>query len=273
MDPFIDSTGESRGLGLLLPAPGFVSDLPTFEENVQVLERAEIEEIAKSGAADKRTVFGAGWRSNQRNKNSCNGYAAAKANAKAIFRRSGVKLALSGAYVYSKINGGRDRGSMLDDGMKAIQEFGCALESTVAWDAIYPGLYPASADEEAKRFRAFECFHTRDVTAFLSGLALGFDGVCAVHVNKTFDRFDDRGVCGGGNGPGNHAVGADGLRWDRGVIVNGDNSWDLWGDGGRMGLDPAKHFEQPIQYHAFYLIRSTSDDPQGENPPEIRNAA
>ena len=177
---------------------------------------------------------------------------------------------LSGAYLYSLINGGSDNGSMLDAGMAAIQSRGIATEETVPWDRIYPSLYDrAKADAEASKNKGFECYAVRSRQALFSALAVGFDCVVAVHADNGFMALDSDGVAGGGNGPGNHAVLCDGLYWSarRGRPVgDGVNSWGLsYGDRGRMGLDWNAHFAPTTQYHVFYAIRSTTDG--GDSPP------
>ena len=63
---------------------------------------------------------------------------------------------------------------------------------------------------------------------------------------------------------------ADGLWWDNELVADGANSWDLvYGDQGRMGLSWARHFHKTTQYHVFYAVKSSMDDPQGDNPPPV----
>ena len=274
LDELAGEDGVHRGTGLLLPEPGFVSSFPVFESVQPMLDWDEIERIAKSGEADKRSTFTEDWIQYQRDKSSCNGYATAAALSRTRYRRGLGKMLLSGAYIYSLINGGRDRGSMLEDGMRAVQERGIATEATVPWDRIYTNSYPAAANSEAERFKGFECYAVRSKQALYSALALGFDCVVAVHADASFDRIDGKGIAGPGRGPGNHAVMADGLRWEGEVVENGVNSWSTrWGDRGRMGMTWERHHATTNAYHVLYAIRSASDDPQGDNPPAVRNAA
>lgn len=117
--------------------------------------------------------------------------------------------------------------------------------------------------------KAFECYQVNDADMLWSGLVSGFDGVVAVHADDGFMRLDANGVAGGGQGPGNHAVLSDGIYWVGGEpAADGVNSWGLsYGDRGRMGLTWNRHFRPTVGNHAFYLIRSATDDSQGENPP------
>ena len=201
---------------------------------------------------------------------NCNGFAGAKALQRARVRRGLPRVNLSGAYLYSLVNGGQDNGSMLDAGMAAIQSRGVATEETVGWDAIYPSRYDrAKADGEAAKHKGFECYAVRTRQALFSALALGFDCVVAVHADDGYMQLDGEGIAGGGQGPGNHAVGCDGLGWSSryGVpLADQYGSWDVTAhDRGRLFLSWNRHFAPTTNYHVFYAIRSTTDG--GESPP------
>lgn len=263
-----DDTGAVRTLGCLLPPSGFVSAFPAFEDAVKPLSDAEIRDVAKSGDADGRKRFDSSWIQDQKSHGSCNGFAGAMALSRARVRRGLDRVILSGAYLYSLINGGRDQGSMLDDGMREMQARGIATQETVGWDAIYPSRYDrAKADAEAARFKGFECYAVKTPAGLFSAAAMNFDLVVAVHVASRFMRVDSDGVAGVDRGPGNHAVGADGLVWVNGPTLTGFNSWNRsYGVDGRMLLT-WDHFAGTLGNHVFYAIRSTGDDPQGSNPP------
>jgi hypothetical protein len=262
--------GTPVGTGLQVPT-SLATAFPLYEDVGPMLSAAQIETIAKSGKAKGRTRFDPSFIKNQRTHGSCQGFASAAAATRARISRGLERVDLSGAYAYSLVNGGRDNGSLLEDGMRACQA-GYATEATVGWDAIYPSRYDvAKAKAEAARFKMTEVYAARTEQALFSGLALGFAAVVAVHADNGFMRLDGRGVAGGGQGPGNHAVGADGLWWDGELIADGFNSWDVtYGDDGRMGLTWRRHFSNTASYHLYYLIRDTTDDPQGDNPPAVK---
>lgn len=268
-DIHVDCTGELRRLGCLLPPDGFVSAFPVFEDAVPQLSEADILEIARSGVMDGRKRFDKSFVKNQRSHGSCNGFAGAMALTRARIRRGLPRVDLSGAYMYSLINGGQDRGSALDDGMKVLER-GVCTEETVGWDSVFRTQYDtAKADAEAKRFRGFECYQTRTRLGVFTAAALGFDLVIAVHVGRNFDQLDSEGRHGVDRGPGNHAVLADGITCVGGnkPALTDTNSWaTTWGHEGRM-LSTWEALEETTRYHAFYAIRSTGDDPSGNNPP------
>jgi hypothetical protein len=259
--------GRRVGTGLLLPAD-LSTAFPLYADRGPMLSPDEIVAVAKARPKGGLKRFDASWIKNQRDYGSCQGFASAAAVSRARVRRGLTRVDLSGAYAYSLVNGGRDRGSSLEDGMLACQR-GYATEATVPWDAVFRSRYDtAKADAEAARFKAFEVYAASTEEELFSGLALDFDAVVAVHADNGFMRLDGRGVALGGNGPGNHAVGADDLWWDGELIAAGYNSWSTsYGDEGRMGLTWSRHFRNTARYSRFYLIRSTSDDPQDPNNP------
>ena len=271
-DTIMTDDGVTRILGCQLPPAGFVTSFPALEDAVPTISAKDIEEIARSGDMDGRAKFDTSFIKDQRSHGSCNGFAAAAALTRARIRRRLPRVDLSGAYIYSLINGGRDSGSLLEDGMKVMQSRGIATESTVGWDAIYPSRYDrAKADAEAERFKGFECYAVKSKEGLWTALALNFDVVVAVHAGNAFMRLDSQGVCGVDSGPGNHAVAVDGLVWiDGQPVATGYNSWNTsYGNQGRM-LMTWRHFSQPFGYHVFYAIRSTGDDTQGDNPPDAK---
>lgn len=267
--PELTVNGRKRKLGTLLPPKGFVSSLPVFESAVEPLDNSTLVRIAKSNTAVGRTLFGSDYIQDQGQYGSCNGWAGSGVLTRARVRRGLKPVQLSGAYLYSLINGGQDRGSMLDDGMQALTSKGCATLGTVKANQIYPSKYDKSkANREASRFKAFECYQINSQEGLWTALALGFDVVVAVHAGNSFSQIDRNGVAGVNNGNGNHAVLADGLLYAGGEIVaDGANSWGTrWGDKGRMLLR-WKHFQQTIGIHRFYAIRSTTDG--DDSPPRV----
>ena len=268
--PIITIGGRRRKLGLLEPDAGFVSSLPVFGDHVEPLDNATLKRIAKSQTSVGRTLFDSSFIRNQGQYGSCNGFAGAAALTRARIRRGLKRVDLSGAYLYSLINGGHDNGSMLDDGMHALQSRGCATEATVRPHQIYPSKYDRTkANREAAKYKAFECYQVTTEPELWTALALGWDVVVAVHVGNNFDRFDRNGIAGVDNGNGNHAVMCDGLVYADGEICgDGVNSWGTgWGSKGRMLLRWS-HFKRTIGVHSFYAIRSTTDG--DDAPPAVR---
>lgn len=271
-EPFtiVDIGAERFGTGLQIP-PNLLSSAPEWEESgLGILSRDKLLEFAKNNDTRGSTRFDKSFIKNQRSHGSCQGFMSAGMLTRARIRRGLPRVDLSGAYVYSKCNGGRDRGSTLDDGMQVVLKYGSCSEQTVGWDAIYPSRYDVQkADAEAAEMRAFECYTVREELQLFTALAMGFDCGIAVHADNGFMQFDGRGIARGGNGPGNHAVGVDGY-WavDGELICDMYNSWDLvYGREGRAGVTWSRHLRHTTNYHPFYAIRSTIDGSGQVNPP------
>lgn len=266
--------GTPVGTGLQIPISTSTAFI-AYEQVGPMLSMPDIIDLAKQGGRTRgRQRFPADrFISNQRSTNACQGHASANAVTRARVRRGLEYVRLSGAYAYSLVNGGRDRGSVLEDGMQACEIHGYATEETVPWDKIFPHLYNVGkARAEAARFKAREVYAVRSELALFSALASGFDCVVAVHADNGFMSLDSRGVALGGNGPGNHAVCCDDLWYDettRELIADHANSWGTsYGDQGRAGLTWKRHLSKTTPYHVFYAIRGTIDDPEAPQPPK-----
>lgn len=272
----IDGFGGPRKLGTIPNTPGFLTKFqPYAEAGKPMYSREQIVANAKVRDTRGSSKFDPSWIMDQKSHGSCNGFAAAAASSKSRVRRGLTKVLLSGAFAYSLMNGGRDNGSVLVDGMELIQEHGIATADTVKWNQIYPRQYDkAKANAEAARFKMEECYTLSSELELFSAMAANFDVVVAVDVNDAFMRLDSDGVVGGGRGVGNHSVSADGYWVTAGgvLVADGVNSWNTsYGNQGRMGLTWDRHFAQTVKHHGFYAIRTAIDDPLADNPPPLEN--
>lgn len=257
----IDANGDARRLGSLLPPAGFVSALPTFEKEYPVWEDDQIRKIVTDpNRKPSRIRFDSSWIKNQLSYGSCNGWGGASALSKGRVKRGLKRIDLSGADLYSKINGGRDRGSMLLDALEAIQKLGVAPESLVTADMIYPHLQPQNAKTEALKHRGLVAYAVQTKQGFRTALAAGFPVIVAVQAGSRFQTFNKSGIAYVDSGSGNHAVHCDDIQ-----IVNGTevydmaNSWGLnFGQQGRLYLS-WDSFAQTFTTHVFYAIGSTFD--------------
>jgi len=258
-----------RKMGCIPPEPGFVSAIPVFGDTVEVLDRQTLEKIAKSNVSIGRVRFDTSYIINQGKYGSCNGCAGAMALTRARVRRGLKRVMLSGTDLYAQINGNRDNGSMLNDGMRSITERGVATLEKVPLTKIYRRHYDArGADRQAKKYKAHECYRCSTKGEVWTALALGYDVVFVVQVGGRFSTLNAKGIPGFNRGRGNHAVAGDGLLWvDGEIVADGYNSWGVrYGEKGRMLL-PWRFFEQTIGIHSFYAIRSTTDDDEDVPPP------
>lgn len=271
----IDAAGVPRKLGALIdPDTTRVSAFPVFEESgVRIMTDDELRSYCLSGGKPKsgRHVFGDDWCKDQKNYNSCAGWASSAALERARVRRHLPRVRLSGSSIYALCNGNRDAGSVPEEVMRAMQNYGCVPEELGPIGKIYARQYSDADWAEGARYKADECYVTRDRQAFLTGLALGFDGVAAVHVARNYFTLDGRGVAYGDQGRGNHAILYDDLDvlGDGTLVMDHMGSWGLGGYGkkGRAYHTWERHLATPKNYFAYYLIRSTKDDPRDTNKP------
>jgi hypothetical protein len=259
--------GEIVGTGLQLPASR-PETFARFNLSVGSKSVAQITELLNARKTSALEWFPAAqFIFNQLARSSCNGWAAAGALSRSRFKQGMPYVALSGADLYCRINGGRDAGSMLDDGMKEMFN-GIAPASMVDPMAFKESEVSIEAKRQRANFRAAECHRVDDELELAAGLAMGFIGVIAVHYSENYNRLDSHGVAAPCPGPGNHAVGVEDVRWRNNRFEFGEfNSHGLRsGNQGRRWLTWKEHLAQTNQYHAFYLIRAAHSNPDDNAP-------
>lgn len=251
------------------------SGLPRFAEAVGVWSKSQILEVINdpSRTPARKRFGGNKWIKSQGRRGSCQGYGSAKALERAFFLAGRGHVPLSGEYLYSLCNGGRDSGSALSCGMKMILEHGVAPESMVQHETYLRSQMSREAVEAAPRFKADECYAIESEIELATALAKTFICVVAVHVGGSYSSLDRDGVRGSSTGPGNHCTGCDDLKHDGSSWqFNEFGSWGLNnGQGGYAWLEWNRTFRSTINYHQFYAIRVAGDDPQGDNPPAVRS--
>lgn len=270
--PFIfDNSGELRRLGsLCLPDDAnednkrLFTSMPVFEDTFTIFDDSDIKKLLTDpNRAVRREMFGIEWLINQLKWGSCNGHAEAGAYQRARYIRGfDDKTLYSGAWIYSLINGGRDNGSALEDGLKVCESVGNVPLSMVSADMIYPSLQPnqTTLKAEASKHKAFKAYAVLTKQGFRSAGAAGFMLIVAVNAGNGFMRLNSSGIAGVDNGPGNHAVCVDDMRLINGTEVFDDpNSWGpTYGQNGRAYL-VWDHFAQTFGRHMFYAIPTTQE--------------
>lgn len=270
--------GEERRLGCLVPDT-FPTGFPTFADAFAA-EMLTAEQV-RAALAGKPSMWGRRQRfagkkyvRNQRSFGSCNGWSTAGCLSRLRELRGEPYVCLSGADAYSQMNGGRDQGSVLADGMRIVEANGIAPEDLVPANQIYTNQISAEAKAARARFKGFKAYAVDTELELASALVLGRCGVVAVHATNSFNSQDGDGVNRGGNGPGNHSVGVQDVRLGADGTIQFDmpNSWDVnWCDGGYTWLTWDRHLRETVKYHRFWVMVSTTDDPADDSsPPPVR---
>jgi len=257
--------GIERNCGSHTIPAGFVSAMAPYgtAANQPTWTNAQIHDvIVDKNRRDMQALFPASqFAVDQHQTSACNGWA--KANAITRVR----KLAGhddgwvgSGSFIYAQMNGGRDRGSILEDGM--LDDHGCCSITLNPYDRIFTNQISESAWQDAAKHRALRAYRAVNRQGWDSGLATGlYIGIAAVHVDESWN-----GMKGGrppvAKGPGNHAVCIEDIRWDANnqrFEYLMQNSWSAkWGMDGRCWLTWA-HLAQPFLNHVSYLIPATRE--------------
>lgn len=180
--------------------------------------------------------------------------------------------ALSADSLYAQINGGHDRGSDPRDAIQAIADNGICLLSEVPDQWVLWGNIPASAKENAKRFRivptaVYQCNNFAEVvTADYLGFSVNF----TINVGPNFSPNQDF-VVGFWPGFANHCVASS----EKFRVLNGEpqlgmrNSWGLsWGDKGCAWIT-SRHLDAQPGMEAFALMWSLQDPQDTTNPPTV----
>ena len=175
---------------------------------------------------------------------------------------------LSAADLYHRINGGSDRGSILEDAMDEAMRNGLGTVETCGtiWKR---GQKQASAQERG-RFRFLEVFVAPTFDHFMSGLLAGFDGNTGIMWGDNYNPDGDGWLPETPRGGGGHSLHSfmPAMRPKGSGIQFGcatKNSWSpKWGHNG-LCVIPENAYRGPVG--GWFLVRSITDE-GGIVPPE-----
>ena len=171
----------------------------------------------------------------------------------------------SPTFVYAHINGGRDQGAQVSDGLKTIKENGVCLLDQFGPDKIYLRDVSPAAKQTALRFRVIEAYKINSWIELGSALSSGMLVVSGIGVGNNFSNLDRNGVA-----PlpdqvvGGHCMAHIGLKKIAGQWkAETQNSWSTsWGQGGFCYLQKdAWHPSFGFPFDAF-AIGAVIDDPE-----------
>lgn len=177
---------------------------------------------------------------NQRSTSGCVGFSTACGGSKARFLSGQPFVHLSGPFIYSLVNGGRDQGAMIIDALEAFLKYGCCSTDSLPLDSGKRNIYRSASkqfDGEAKRRLLEIGFKVDNAAQAMTVLQRGGILEFGVKVGNRFSSLDSEGIAGFDSGYANHAVHGDGcyLSPKRGWCIDSENTWGYeWGDDGRF---------------------------------------
>lgn len=269
---YLETEDGLLGLGLIKPDE-LTLDYPTLATSIPLLSKEQaINIVESSDFYFGESMFDETWTTFQNGYGSCAAYAGASAQSKTKYIQGHGKVDLSGDYLYSLVNGGRDRGSLLKDVMKALEEKGCANRETVKLGEIYRSSYNTEvADAEAYYNRGHEYFVAPDEQSVITSLCFKVPVVIAIHVTNSWRRFDSNGMLAPAPGVGNHSEHLDDIRYNRVTgefeFRKGSSHGVNYGDKGYCWTNWKDHYRTTSKHHVFYSTLSAVYDPRFDLPP------
>jgi hypothetical protein len=263
---FTCSGGVKRVLGAIPSTAGQKKAARKFADHNPVLPRSQWYALSRRDVCP--------WILNQGDHGSCVANGAVGGLRRARFLAGATDVPLGPGALYAQVNGGQDNGAIIADGISALTTKGTCSFNTVGQEPIYLDLLPTGWGAEAKRFRSEQVYHAGTYDEIVSGILLGFIAVYGFMVGDNFESYDQYGVAGRSNGPGNHCNGADGVallpdgRW----VLDDFNSWDYsWGpwQNGRVYISEA-HLMSGGDNADAWLIQAPREDPlEPLEPPHV----
>lgn len=263
--PMIHDGEQWRILGCL-PSTDFAAPLPPWFSAFPVVPESEWDETATD--MSHVPVF------NQGSHSSCVGHGTVTAFTFAWIMSGQPFHVFSPTSIYARINGGRDKGAMVADGLAALKTFGTCFMDQFGEDQIYAQQLPPAAVNTALRFRVHEAYKVSNWAEMGSAINRGLIVVSGLAVGNNFSKLDANGVC-----PlpdmiaGGHCLAHYGLKKIDGVwMLRTRNSWgNMWGQQGDCYIQQgAWNPQYGFPFDAF-AIGGVLDDPQetDTDPPVL----
>ena len=229
LEIFTDHTGERRGLACLQPTEDHLKVRAGIPTLTQYLESQGLSLIPRDKWVEiTHPTMGTEFINNQRSCNGCTGWSAAQAEMRMRAARGFKFVKLSGAYIYSQINGGRDAGSVITDSQMQLMRAGTCTEA----EFDYPNIYASQARNITPLYKSLITVTVSTFDEIGTAIQMGFFPQFGVTVGGIFERFDSDGVAGYTRGMANHSVHGAGMKRATSgkPIVEMPNTWGAqWG--------------------------------------------
>lgn len=197
---------------------------------------------------------------------NCNAFASVQALETCRSLCGQVHVDLFPGNLYGRINGGRDAGSALGDGLSALMDKGVIpqIAGMDAWQWGH-GSRPSGWETEGAKFRILEAFDCPTFDHIATAIQCGFLVDYGIMVGRNFDVESDGWVGEYRGGGGGHALCGVGLverggKW--GILTA--NSWgEKWGDKG-FGVVPESYFRG--NFNDAWAVRAVTTESSDTEP-------
>lgn len=269
-DPYIiDDDGIERHLGNIDPGTDATKyawkvygDVP----NVPMISRAEWPDLISTYPQGPDSPLLPSAR-DQNGYGMCNASATAAALEICRAYRGLAPVYLSGGDLYGRINGGRDQGSLLEDGLAEAMKNGIASVDVcpyLQWQREAPG-----AAQDRKRFRVLEAFLCPTFDHCMSAVLCGFQLISGImwYGNYKPDQDGWLPIRGSGSAGGHAVVGYRPAMRDSKFGIWHLNSWGTsWGYRGGKCVFPEEAYRGPVG--GWWAVRQVVDE--GGNIPTLK---
>lgn len=254
----IDSLGVVRTLGNLVPTQGLAGPWPVYGDapRAPMVPRSSWPELVARYTTGPDDTF-LGPVHNQRDVGMCNPSATCSAIERCRARQGLEQVLLSGGDLYGRINGGVDRGSLLEDGLREAMAGGVAPVSEVP----YLEWRGASRDRPSRRrFRVLEAWLCPTFAHCYSAVLSGFDLISGVMWYENYVPGPDGRLPRGRGQSGGHAIhGYKPAMVDGVASIWHKQSWGLpWGVGGCFLMDE-DDYAGPVG--GWWAVRAVTTEP------------
>lgn len=250
--------GRQVGTGLIVQEKKPVTCMNYEAAGKPMLTRQQVIDWIQNPRRTPRRKRWEGTRTKDQNgRNACNGYMVALLTELARELQGMPWVALSGDQIYSAINDGMDKGSMLDRGMKWAMQNGIAPESLVPKHEWRKNRIPKEAWDAAPEYRGDEYYSVETEDQLYSGMASGYLlGYAITAIDRIGIPLDDQYWAKPTGGTGNHAVaGIDLAMRNNKIGVDTLNSWTTrFGYKGWFVATWDGHIKHTIKIHETYLV-------------------
>lgn len=274
MSSFIDDMGVERFLGNQVPTMAVGSDWKVYGDvsNTPMYSRSQWPELILAMGNDFNHPY-LPYIRDQDGIGQCN----ADATANAISFQRKVQLGpddnvrLCAGDLYDQINGGSDRGSLLEDGLRKAMEVGVGTEEDCGGTNLWKRPYKRATPEQRKKYRVLEAFLCPTFDHCMSAVISGRSLISGIMWYSNYNPDVEGWLPNGRGSAGGHAIMGfkPAMREVRGVLQFGIrhvNSWTLnWGFKGMMVI-PEPAYEG--QVGGWWAVRSVTDEGSNVPPPK-----